>query len=46
MPIMKPSTMEGRTAFLLAKASARPSTAQLVTIKGMKMPRISYSSNV
>ena len=45
-PIMKPSSAAGSTGFLLAKASARPSTVQLVTISGMKMPRISYSSKV
>ena len=45
-PIMKPSRAAGSTGFLLAKASARPSTVQLVTISGMKIPRISYSSKV
>ena len=38
MPIIKPSTNEGSNLFLLAKASARPSTAQLVTISGIKIP--------
>ena len=37
-PIEKPSQAACTTLFLEAKASARPMTIQLVTIKGIKIP--------
>ena len=40
----RPSIADGRAALREAKASARPMMAQLVTINGMKMPRIRYRS--
>ena len=40
----RPSATALRRLFLEAKASARPMMAQLVTMSGMKMPRIRYSS--
>ncbi len=43
-PIIKPSSAEGSIEFLDANASARPKMAQLVTIRGINIPRISYSS--
>jgi hypothetical protein len=43
-PIASASTSARGRLFLEAKASARPMMAQLVTISGMKMPRIRYRS--
>src|SRR5699024_2595856 len=37
-PIEKPSSAESAGPFLAAKASARPTTIQLVTISGIKIP--------
>ena len=39
-PIATPSTSDRPSEFFDANASARPMIAQLVTINGMKMPRI------
>ena len=41
-PMPRPSTAESSTGFLLAKASARARMMQFTTIRGMKMPRLSY----
>ena len=38
MPMNMPSNIDWSGGFLLAKASTRASTMQLVTISGMKMP--------
>ena len=40
-PMPRPSNMDGNTGFFEAKASARPSTMQFTTIKGMNKPRVS-----
>ena len=39
-PIIKPSNAAAAVLFLEANASARPNNAQLVTIKGIKIPKI------
>ncbi|KFB77078.1 MAG: hypothetical protein AW06_001837 [Candidatus Accumulibacter cognatus] len=44
MPMQTPSNAACSGGFLLAKASTRASTMQLVTIRGMKMPRTRYNS--
>ncbi|MNP73955.1 hypothetical protein D3C76_1707480 [compost metagenome] len=38
MPMAKPSRAEISGSFFTAKASARPTTIQLVTISGIKIP--------
>ncbi|CAD7773382.1 MAG: hypothetical protein KIIPBIDF_00440 [Candidatus Methanoperedenaceae archaeon GB50] len=41
-PIPRPSAIDSEIEFLLAKASARPKTIQLTTIKGIKIPKDKY----
>jgi release factor glutamine methyltransferase len=43
-PIIKPSNADLPQVFLLAKASALPKIAQLVTMSGTKIPSIKYKS--
>ncbi len=40
-PMPRPSNSEGHTGFFEAKASARPSTMQFTTMRGMNRPRVS-----
>ena len=44
IPIINPSSADLSQLFLLANASARARMAQLVTIKGTKIPKIKYKS--
>ena len=44
IPMPRPSKAESSTLFLLAKASARPSTMQFTTINGMNTPRLADSA--
>ena len=46
MPWHRPSTAEAATVFLEAKASARPRTIQLTTIRGMNTPREALSAGI
>src|SRR5690606_26278787 len=45
MPMEKPSSADMAGLFFTAKASARPTTIQLVTISGMKIPSDWYRPN-